>query len=1148
MKTVLALEQKTIPPSLNFESPNPQIDFANSPFFVNNTLRPWNVNAGPRRAGVSSFGIGGTNAHAIVEEAPEQPEHSKTWNAVLMTVSARSAEAVDQASADLAQYLAANPETDLFDASYTLHVGRKHFAHRRTFVASNHTDAITALQSRKSSPRSSDGVSRPVLFLFSGQGSQYVRMGERLYASDPTFRAVFDQCAEVLRPHLGVDLRESLYGAQASVDELNETWLTQPALFALEYALARMWMHWGITPAAMIGHSIGEYVAACIAGVILLEEALKIVALRGRLMGQMPKGGMLAVPISAERVRPLCTGGIEIAAVNAPSLCTLSGPDAAIDQLQRQLEARGASCRRIHTLHAFHSASMDGILEPFTEAMKSIRLNAPKIPFASNLTGRRITEAEATDPAYWATHLRYTVRFADGLRELMGNDSPILLEVGPGDVLSTFARQSGQPASEIVSSLPHPQSAGRDDEHVLTTLGRLWTAGISVNWGAFHEHERLRRVSLPTYPFERQRYFVEPQRNVRAEVERPPAAPPRPQQSDWFYVPSWKQTPLPATQFGSTQNVEGNWLVFANSGNASAAAVNALADARRIALVNAGAGYVRVAAGVYTIESGTRDHYIRLAGDLSADGYDPDNILHLWNATSGASEPESFEDTGFFSLLFLAQAFADVDNLKLRHLIVVSDGVHAVTGAEQTVPEKALCLAPVKVVPNELPYLQTHAVDLPVNATAEQYREYAANLLLEPLLENRGRIAAYRYSYRWEQTHQQLPLRTSQADLPLRSKGVYLITGGLGGVGLVIARYFSTQARARLVLTTCSPFPERREWESWITQHGEQDRTSRRIRGLLEIEAAGGEVFVAIADIASEPAMTAVLQQTHERFGAINGVVHAAGIVQRELIQEKTRAGAESVLAPKVRGTRVLERLLAPERPDFVILFSSVNAILGAIGSLDYCAANLFLDAFALSPGVFNCPRVISIAWDSWNETGMAVDQVVPEHMLATHAAYLKDGIRNEEGLAALRRIFATSLNQVAVIPRDLHSLIAQTDAAARKPRPTSRTSVLNRGTASTEGFSPTQQNIAEIWQELLGVQSIGLDDNFFELGGHSLLGTSVLSRIRQQYGVALPLRTLFESPTIRELADNVDTLLWASQAVEASPVDSSEEREEIEL
>jgi acyl transferase domain-containing protein len=418
-------------------------------------------------------------------------------------------------------------------------------------------------------------------------------------------------------------------------------------------------------------------------------------------------------------------------------------------------------------LKAFHLAA-EGRLEPFILVVEG------SIPDGGNkaegyLTGRRISDTEATDPSYWARHLCNPVRFADGLRELAAGQSPILLEVGPGDVLSTFARQSGHPDAEILSSLPHPQSSEPDTDHALGALGRLWVAGVPVDWVAFHEHERLRRVPLPSYPFERKQYCVKPQPDAGVAAAKSQTSLPRADPNDWFYVPSWKETPLPSAYTSDAWTGRENWLVFGNSGNASAAVVDALSDARRIALVTSGAEYVRLAPGVYTIAPGRRDHYIRLARDLVSDGYDPDVIVHLWNATSGAEPPKQVEDASFFSLLFLAQAFSEADDPKQRHILVVSDEVHAATGDENTVPEKALCLGLVKVIPKELPYLQTRAVDLPTGAGAEQYRAYA-RLLFEPALEASGRVTYEKVVRRV--FGPALPLRPSHQDTAERSRGL----------------------------------------------------------------------------------------------------------------------------------------------------------------------------------------------------------------------------------------------------------------------------------------------------------------------------------------------------------------------------------------
>ncbi|MBP5972975.1 aminotransferase class III-fold pyridoxal phosphate-dependent enzyme [Brasilonema sp. CT11] len=517
IKAVLALKHTQVPPSLHFEQPNPKIDFANSPFYVNSTLLEWNTNGTPRRAGVSSFGIGGTNAHVILEEAPvaEPSISSRPWQ--LLVLSAKTASALETATANLVQHLKQHPDLNLADVAYTQCVGRRAFDHRRTVVCQNLDDAVKVLEPpdpQRVFTHYTEPCARQVAFMFPGQGAQYVDMGKQLYETEPIFTEQIDECSYLLKSYLGLDLRTLLYPdvqqKEAAAQELKQTHLTQPALFIIEYALAQLWMTWGIRPSAMIGHSIGEYVAACLAGVFSLEDALLLVATRGRLIQQLPSGTMLAIPLSQKEIQPLLHEKLSLAAINGPDLCVVSGVEEAVDDLQKQLTDQGVDCRRLHTSHAFHSQMMDSILEPFKQLVSKISLNSPKIPFVSNVTGTWITAAQATDPKYWARHLRQTVRFSEGIAELLQQPEQILLEVGPGKTLSTLANKQKASEQVVLSSLRHPQNQQSDVAFLLNTLGRLWLEGINVDWSEFYAHEQRHRIPLPTYPFERKRYWIEP--------------------------------------------------------------------------------------------------------------------------------------------------------------------------------------------------------------------------------------------------------------------------------------------------------------------------------------------------------------------------------------------------------------------------------------------------------------------------------------------------------------------------------------------------------------------------------------------------------------------------------------------------------------
>lgn len=519
IKTALALHYKKIPPSLNFEAPNPKIDFANSPFYVNTELAEWSEGETPRRAGVSSFGVGGTNAHIVLEEAPQIQSAGSSRPQQLLLLSAKTSTALEAATVNLQQHLQYNAEINLADVAYTLQRGRKALNYRRSIVCHDITDAIAALQSldpNQVNTRHTEIRNPAIAFMFPGQGSQYVDMGLNLYNHEPVFQEVVDECAEILKPLLGRDLREIMYPAlsdrETATISLRQTCFTQPALFVIEYALAQLWQSWGVKPQAMIGHSIGEFIAACIAGVFTLEDALMLVANRSRLMWELPEGAMLSVRLPAKEVEPRLSAELAIAAINGPSLCVVSGPTEAIAALQKQLESEEIVCRRLHTSHAFHSPMMDSIITPFAEVVGKVKLSPPQIPFVSTVTADWITAQQATDPMYWATHLRQTVRFAEGVQTLWQQPERVLLEVGPRITTTTLARQQAKDIKQqiAISSLSDNAENEAEWTALLKAVGQLWLAGVSIDWSNFYQRETRQRIPLPTYPFERQRFWIDP--------------------------------------------------------------------------------------------------------------------------------------------------------------------------------------------------------------------------------------------------------------------------------------------------------------------------------------------------------------------------------------------------------------------------------------------------------------------------------------------------------------------------------------------------------------------------------------------------------------------------------------------------------------
>jgi phthiocerol/phenolphthiocerol synthesis type-I polyketide synthase E len=1001
IKTALALKHRQLPPSLNFERENARIDFANSPFLVNAELTEWETAEGqPRRAGVSSFGIGGTNAHVVLEEAPEQTASVAREGWQLLPLSARTGAALDTATLNLHAYLKENPSLNLADVAHTLQSGRRAFNHRRVVICRDMEDAVRALETldaRRVFTSLQEPRERPVAFMFPGQGAQYARMGAELYRSGGVFREEVDRCSELLRQHLGFDLREALYPVDEQLEEasrkLQQTETTQPALFVIEYALARQWMEWGVKPQAMIGHSIGEYVAACLAGVFSLEDALRLVAARGRLMQGLPGGSMLVVPLAEQRVRAMLAEREELslAAVNAPALCVVSGTHEAIDRLEAELKAEGHVCRRLHTSHAFHSRMMDPILAPFAAEVARTNLSGPSIPYISNVTGTWITPEEATDPDYWTRHLRQTVLFGTGAGELFRNPENLLVEVGPGRTLSVLARQHPHrgPGQMVLSSLRHADEREPDEAFMLSTLGRLWLANVPVDWAKLSTGELRRRVPLPTYPFERQRYWIDAQTGQTGVAGRGPLQK-NPNLAEWFYAPSWRRSEeAPAPPTGALARESRRWLLFMDECGLGAGMRERLtAEGQEVIAVAAGAEFRRTGAGAYVIRPEHKEDYQALLKDIGAAGDASQTIVHLWNVTEqlpAVGAEERATTLGFHSLLYLAQALgeqlltlspAEVSAESGLNICVVSNHLHEVTGEEELCPEKATLLGPCRVISQEYQNIICRSIDVMLPpAGSKQTEKLIADLLAEATaVDDRTAVVAYRGRHRWVQDFTQLRLDEAEGrPASLRDEGVYLVTGGLGGIGLELARYLAAAARARLVLVGRTPMPAREEWDGWLATHGEGDEIGQRILKLRAIEEAGGQVFVAAADVADEAQMSDLLAEARRRFGPINGVIHAAGVPGGGIIQLKTEEMAARVLAPKVAGTRVLERLLADEPLDFFVMCSSRSSVLGGFGNVDYCAANAFLDAFAHYRRAQGDQSVISIDWDAWQAVGMLV-------------------------------------------------------------------------------------------------------------------------------------------------------------------------------
>jgi len=1142
IKTVLALEHHQIPPAINFRAPNPSIDFARSPFYVNTKLAEWK-SEGPRRAGVSSFGVGGTNSHVILEEAPEAQASEPSQLPKLLVFSAGRPSALDSIVSNFREHLRASPALDLADAAFTLQTGRRALELRQAFVCEDRDEALRMLDpAARSAPSRSEPVPSKVVFMFTGQGSQYAGMGADLYRKEPLFKNVVDECLEEIRPHVERDLRGILWvgSGQADSSTINQTAFAQPLLFIIEYALARLWMIWGVEPYVMIGHSIGEYVAACLAGVMSLQDALKLVAKRGHLMQGLPQGSMLALPASHEQVEtwlssPEWSGKLSIAAVNAPELSVVSGPTDEIKKFEAALVEQGQSPRLLHTSHAFHSSMMDAILGEFRATVAEVKLRPPRIPYVSNLTGTWLSDAEAMDPTYYAKHLRHPVRFSDGIQEITRLIKPDFLEVGPGQTLKSLVKQHSFEGRNpvVLHSLPGAADKQSDSRVILGTLGLLWCNGKSIDWTRFHGERRPRRIPLPTYPFERQRYTVDAGALAKTPQRSPQGKRPI---HEWFYAPGWRSSlPVAADSLKASDRPK-VCMVFRRDHPFHEKLTNRIRRmGHHVFEVFPAQGFHPIGPGSFGIDPAEPADYSRLLDDLKRENKAPDLVVHLWGLGQDApgNARQDAEDLAleleFFSLVFLAQAFGAVDIGTPVDIKVLVDGTVEVVDEGVARPENALAMGPCIVIPQEFDNITCACVDLDLSFSGPgSETRLLDQLVAEMSLKSTDPLVAYRGKYRWTKTHDPVRLPASPEPPPiLKQGGVYLITGGLGGVGLELADYLGKTVQAKLILLARTPLPAKDAWTTWLSGHATDDSTSQKIARLQQIELHGAEVFVCSADVAAREQMQAAVSSATERFGPIDGVIHAAGVPGGGAIQLKSREEAIAVLRAKVHGTRVLAEVLSEQHPDFLVLCSSVNAVVGGFGQVDYCAANAFLDAFAHAYKASTGTMTISVNWDMWSDVGMAVNTNVPERWRQQRTIDLQSGITPREGQDAFARLLRCAIPQVLVSTREFAEMQSSWNFVAPvidEAAPTlAKVSATGhpRPDLNTPYVAPqdeTERTLTSIWQQALGIDGIGVRDNFFELGGDSLLAVQVVGKIRQAMNVSLPVAWFYADPTVASL------------------------------
>lgn len=1156
IKTVLALEHRTIPPSLNFTRPNPLIDFAETPFWVATTATPWRSDGEPRRAGVSSFGFGGTNAHAIVQEAPPRPvaQRSPAWS--ILPLAARTPVALRAMAEQLGGYVRAHPELDIADVAYTLQCRSGPFPHRSTAVCRSLDEAAELLLGGELDTGQADPADRPVAFLFPGAGSHYDRMGQDLYRSEPVYRAEIDRSAEILQPVLGYDLRSVLYaepdrpsGDSSPLDGdgaggVPRRSAAYPAVVATEYALATLLLARGVRPVGLLGHSLGEYTAACLAGVFSLEDVLPLVAERERLIASV--GGLaLSVQLDGQQCAArYLSGQLSLAAINAPASCVVSGPADEVAQLEGRLAADGVPHQRLRTPGAVHSALLDPVLDELATILGKVDFGEPQLPFVSSVTGTWISTAQATDPAYWVRQNRMPVQFAEGLiqlqattrlqatSQLQATTRPVLLEVGPGHGLAKLAQLQVGPGAIALPAMRHPHAADDDQQFLYRAIAQLWTHGVPVDWTTVTEQPAW-RVPLPGYPFARERFWVtapaaRPGRNGSAETrprflaesqEMPvvgdtPVADTMPVAdtsadtsagtsagtsaagTGLLYGVSWRRC-VDLVRFDPEAVAAHHWIVLSDRSALAQEFAQALSQyGAQPTMVLPGAEFRQVDAMNFMLAPERKEHYGLLLDNVRRTGT-PLRIVDFW--ASLATDADGLDLASTMGIAYGASRRAEE-----IELCVVTYGACAVTGGERLVPRSALAVAASRTLALELPQVLTKIVDLdPAEIEGAGRAQLVRGLLADFMYRDGAGLVGHRMGHRWLQHFAPLAT-TTLPEPPLRQGGVYVLTGGLGDIGLRIAEYLAREYRARLVLLGRSAFEE---------------QIPEELRGF------SGDVLVRSVDVADRVRVTEILQEARQRFGAIHGVVHAAGVLGSGITPLLDREDIVRVLRPKVAGTCALFDALREidVALDFAVLFSSLVALSGAPGLSCHAAANAFLDTFAGHASRNLGIPTLSINWGRWIGLNTAADAQLNQGLVTA-------GMNIDTALNAFRScLAAVPLGQVVVSSRapgeSFQEIFAEAASAAAALEVATASQFVDSflsaaGSAVPE--SSLERDIATIWEETLGVAEVGLHDNFLKLGGDSMLALQVVQRCKDRLNLTVTVQQLLTTRTIASLVEAI--------------------------
>ena len=1134
LKSILSIHHKEIPASLHFETPNPNINFDGGPFYVNDKLKQWErVGDTPLRAGISSFGIGGTNAHVIIEEAPEylQSDVSEESEQLLM-ISAKSKPSLEMYLDRLADYLKNNSNISLANLAFTLNRKKASMPFKTYFVAKDLDDLLNQLQSEKSRNIHhlvETNVKKRIVFMFPGQGSQYSDMALDLYKNDAFFKSIIDSGLEILRSITGKDFGAVLFPSLIKSDDagdIKQTSYTQPLIFLVEYALAKLLIKKGIKPDIMIGHSIGEYAAACISNVFNFEEALKLVVNRGALMNSMEAGAMLSVDCLKEDLIPLIDENVSIAAVNSAKSIVLSGTFEAIDKIAEKLEKEDIAIVRLKVSHAFHSEMMDPILEDYLHELEKVDLKNPTIPFVSNLTGQSIKNDEAISPKYWVAQLRNTVSFADGLSFLNEQGYNTFLEVGPGMTLSNLYHQNklGAKDTVVINFMRHPKIQENDSIWFAKQLGRAIQNGVKMDWIKYYSDQKLRHLSIPGYAFERIAYPIDidiyshMSHLFGSNVEEKAPF------DKWFYTSNWKLAKLKMSNEGLFE--ESNFLLFSNADDFSNQLVEELSkQSKSLIIVKQGKEFAYLPEeNTYVIDPWNKDDYQALAKALNEKEIQINQFTYCWSLQE-TENLDSFDSNNnitkelnrdFFHCLNIIQAFELQYSDNPNKFAILTNLNASINEGEKIdfTSSSAIMLSYVAMQES------TNNFNVTIDLDLKKDNQVLVKNLVSDLIHNTREInIAYRDGRRWAKFHEHKILDQVADNEEIKKEGVYLITGGLGNAALCLAKHLLTKYQAKVILMGRSKMPDNLSLESLESL---EEVRKYKLKSFIELQNGSGTLDYLQGDVSNQTALSEVVDSIEAKYGHLNGVLHTAGNLElstHKVVENVNVLDAEAQFAPKVNGIVNLYNVLKNRNLQFVWVTSSLSSILGGLTYASYAAANTFMDHFIEVLGIQGNQKWISARLDGLSFGGD--NELIGEEDLVDIFEHSVRGDKGEEWIVSIKDFNARD----SFYNKAFNPILASNNGSAD----------MDSLTSNAPSDMEIEETLIRLWKDFFDRETIDLDESFFELGGNSLKIIVMHKEIQKHWNVNIKVATLFTLSSINDISTEIRKMMETEETKEVN-------------